>query len=127
MKTYNLSKPMTYAEFLTMPDDLQAQYLRSLRGRFGASDKRIAEMMGVSHPVIKKHRDRLGIRIAPGTRLPQTELNKEEWTEWVNGGQVSMTPLATRPEDASETDADPEGEQDPRRPNPRRYPGRPRW
>lgn len=53
MKTYNLSKPMTYAEFLTMPDDLQAQYLRSLRWRFGASDKRIAEMMGVSHPLIK--------------------------------------------------------------------------
>lgn len=87
MKTYNLSKPMTYAEFLAMPDDLQAQYLRSLRWRFGASDKRIAEMMGVSHPVIKKHRDRLGIRIAPGTRLPQTDLNKEEWTAWVNGEQ----------------------------------------
>ena len=113
MKTYNLSKPMTYAEFLAMPDDLQAQYLRSLRWRFGASDKRIAQMMGVSHPVIKKHRDRLGIRIAPGTRLPQTDLNKEEWTEWVNGGQVSMTPLAEQPEDASETDADPEGKQDP--------------
>lgn len=90
MKTYNLSKPMTYAEFLAMPDDLQAQYLRSLRWRFGASDKRIAEMMGVTHPVIKKHRDRLGIRIAPGTRLPQTELNKEEWAAWVAGDAVRM-------------------------------------
>lgn len=108
MKTYNLSKPMTYAEFLAMPDDLQAQYLRSLRWRFGASDKRIAEMMGVSHPVIRKHRDRLGIRIAPGTRLPQTELNKEEWTAWVAGETVQMPGTDECQETETSTPAEPE-------------------
>ena len=108
MKTYNLSKPMTYAEFLAMPDDLQAQYLRSLRWRFGASDKRIAEMMGVSHPVIKKHRDRLGIRIAPGTRLPQTELNKEEWTAWVAGETVQTPGTDECQETETSTPAEPE-------------------
>ena len=108
MKTYNLSKPMTYAEFLAMPDDLQAQYLRSLRWRFGASDKRIAEMMGVSHPVIKKHRDRLGIRIAPGTRLPQTELNKEEWAAWVAGETVQMPGADESQETETATPAEPE-------------------
>lgn len=112
MKTYNLSKPMTYAEFLAMPDDLQAQYLRSLRWRFGASDKRIAEMMGVSHPVIKKHRDRLGIRIAPGTRLPQTKLNKEEWTAWVAGETVRMPGADEGQETETQTPDEPEAPDD---------------
>lgn len=90
MKTYNLSKPMTYAEFLAMPDDLQAQYLRSLRGRFGASDECIARMMGVSKPTNTKSRKRLGIETRPGTRLSQTALNREEWAAWVAGETMRM-------------------------------------
>jgi len=90
MKTYNLSKPMTYAEFLAMPDDLQAQYLRSLRWRFGASDECIAGMMGVSKPTITKSRKRLGIETTPGTRLSQTALNREEWAAWVAGEALRM-------------------------------------
>lgn len=122
MKTYNLSKPMTYAEFLEMPDDLQAQYLRSLRWRFGASDKRIAEMMGVSHPVIKKHRDRLGIRITPGTRLPQTELNKEEWTAWVAGENVRMPGADEGQETETETPDEPEARDDRQETTPETWP-----
>ena len=106
MKTYNLSKPMTYAEFLTLPSDLQATYLRTLRRRFGASDKSIAQMMGVSHPVVASSRERLGLRITPGTRLSQTREQKEAWAAWLAGEQAAeiedLAGTADEPEAAQE-------------------------
>ena len=42
VKQYNLSRPLHFEEFIAMPEDLQAEYLRFLRSRFAASDRKIA-------------------------------------------------------------------------------------
>lgn len=82
VKQYNLSRPMPFEEFQAMPEDLQAEYLRFLRARFAASDRKIAEMMGVSHPVIARYRETLGVTARAGTRLRPTEEQTMDWRKW---------------------------------------------
>lgn len=85
VKQYNLSRPMPFEEFQAMPEDLQAEYLRFLRARFAASDRKIAEMMGVSHPVIARYREKLGVTAQSGTRLRPTEEQSMDWRKWSVG------------------------------------------
>lgn len=49
VKEYNMNKPMNWETFKTMPQDLQIEYVKSLREKFGVPDKNLAEAMGV-HP-----------------------------------------------------------------------------
>lgn len=118
MKQYNLSRPMHFEEFRAMPGDLQAEYLRFLRSRFAASDRKIAEMMGVSHPVIARCREKLGVTAQSGTRLHPTKTQAMDWHEWSAGSSDRREPDTDVP---NETPAD----SDLRTPNPAANPAEP--
>lgn len=47
-KTYRMSEPLTWEEFAEWPNEHKVTYIQSIRERFGASDKYIAEMFDVS-------------------------------------------------------------------------------
>lgn len=61
IKTYNLKKPMKWAEFKALPDDLKKEYLIRLKKLYRANDTCLGEMMGVSKTSVGKERIRLGI------------------------------------------------------------------
>lgn len=86
-----------------MPEDLQAEYLRFLRSRFAASDRKIAEMMGVSHPVIARYREKLGVMARSDTRLRPTEEQSMDWRKWSAGSSDRREPDTGVP---NETPAD---------------------
>lgn len=56
-KMYNLSKPMSYSVFCSMPVDLRIEYLTKLRDEFGASLSDIAVMMHVSYNALSVHKN----------------------------------------------------------------------
>lgn len=47
-KTYRLNSPMKWAEFKSMPDELQLSYLTALRNKYNVSDAQLAKMFGVA-------------------------------------------------------------------------------
>lgn len=45
--TYHLGSPMSWEEFISMPDDLQSMYISSLRKKFNVPDEELAAAMDV--------------------------------------------------------------------------------
>lgn len=59
--TYDLAKPMKWAEFCAMPDDLRRDYILRCQKVYRAGDAALGEMMGVSKTLLLKQRKMLGI------------------------------------------------------------------
>lgn len=47
VKSYNLNRPMTWEEFRSMPQDLQAMYIKKLRNEFGVPDIVLSKAIGI--------------------------------------------------------------------------------
>lgn len=65
--TYNLKKPMDWATFKSMPEDLQKEYVRGLRARFGCNNSAIAEMLGTGRKNFQVHVGKLGLKLGKGS------------------------------------------------------------
>lgn len=82
VKSYRLNEPMTWAEFRTMPDDLQITYIKLLRKRFNVSDTNIGKMLNVSQRTISKHLIKL--KCSANARGGGTKWDENGWNKWVN-------------------------------------------
>lgn len=59
--SYNLKKPMDWATFKRMPEDLQKEYVRWLRARFGCNNAAIADMLGTGRKNFQTFIGKLGL------------------------------------------------------------------
>lgn len=82
VKSYRLNDPMTWAEFKTMPDDLKITYIKLLREKFGVSDSKIAEMMGIGQNTMSKESRRLNTALGWGGN--GGKFDKDGWEAWIN-------------------------------------------
>lgn len=91
VKSFDLRQPMKWAEFCSMPDDLQREYILRLQKLYRAGDVAIGEMMGVSKTSILKRRGRLGIEgVGRGERpLP-------EWNSFIKYGSPKRETSAVK-------------------------------
>lgn len=80
VKTYHLGKPMCWAAFIDMPEDLQKKYIKDLYTRFGVSNKRLAAMFGVDHTTVDKKTAALGISRKRTNGM--TDAQKEAWAKF---------------------------------------------
>ena len=85
--TYNLNKPMDWATFKELPEDLLKEYLNKIRQRFHPTDANIADMLGVSpgslSMLLKKYKlnavyDQKAIR------------DLGSWNAWLAGEDISL-------------------------------------
>lgn len=82
VNTYNLNAPMSYAEFMRMPSDLRAEYLRKLNDRFDVSSVKLGEMLGVSRACVYNLWAEFGIpRTRKYARMTSGEL--KAWRSWL--------------------------------------------
>lgn len=97
--SYKLNKPMKWAEFKGLPEDLKVTYITNLRKSFGVPDVRIADMFGVSGPTVTALCKRLDISLGQGTR--SRRWNKEAFEVWCNGESQSVDALQPSISDTS--------------------------
>ena len=83
-KVYNLSKPMSYSNFCTMPVDLQIKYLETLRVKFGASQTDISKMMGVADTTLASHRAKFLDSKPVFKSYKHSRLDVEAWNRFIN-------------------------------------------
>ena len=95
-KIYNLNKPIKWDEFNSMPDDLKIQYIKVLRQRYGVSDTKIGEMMGVAKQTISRVVVTLGIGHGLEGKRDKSKYDAAGWCEFVNGksGKASLEIIA---------------------------------
>lgn len=79
VKSYDLSKPMSWAAFTSMSDDLKKEYVHNLYAH-GATTGFMTELFGVSHATLRKLLNRLGFKAA---NSKPSILRKQKWSEWL--------------------------------------------
>ena len=61
VKSYKMHDPMSWKEFLALPDDLKKEYIKYIRERFKATDTALADAFGVSLSYFCKLNKKLGL------------------------------------------------------------------
>lgn len=61
VKTYQLGKPMSWNEFIFIPDDLKKMYIKKLRKKFNVPDEGLAAAFGIEDDEFRKCISDLGI------------------------------------------------------------------
>lgn len=89
VKSYRLNEPMTWGEFMAMPDDIKIVYIKMLRHKFNVPGKYIAEMMGTNPAYYSKEIGRLGISEGKNCRGRYTPWDREGFVAWCNGSPVT--------------------------------------
>lgn len=78
VKVYQLGKPMCWAAFLDMPEDLQKKYIKTLYARFGVSNKRLADMFGIDLETVNRKTAELGVK----RKSSMTNAQKDAWAKF---------------------------------------------
>lgn len=104
LMTYNLSKPMTWKEFTSMPTDLQIQYLTTLVNEYEARAIDIAEMMGTTKNTIGSYKH----KHFPKADIYGGKTSKHvspKWLEYIasNGAETKPTADTVEEETRQET------------------------
>ena len=116
---YNLSKPMSWDKFKSIPRDAQIEYIKGIRERFdGCTDTAIGEMFGVSSRTVSLYVKDLGLALgrgAGGSRKWDKD-TFHRWafpTQYLNEGKEEKsedTNEETPVENTPETSVEPVGE-----------------
>lgn len=85
-KSYRLNDPMSWDEFKSMPDDLKVTYINGIRERFGAPDKYIAEMFGISQGQLGLYLHDL--KLEANAKVESWE--KESFLAWRSGADTTL-------------------------------------
>lgn len=87
-KSYRLNDPMSWTEFMAMPDDIKGVYIKMLREKFNAPDSRIAKMMGVSGCSFSIEMKRLGL--SAGHRSCNNKWDADGFYAWCGGASAPI-------------------------------------
>lgn len=91
MKSYNITRPMPWAEFKTLPEDLKREFFRNMQS-FGGTASWLADEMGAVSATIRAAAKAAGTPFVRGNgNLP---LWHRKVAEWANAEQqtVAETP-----------------------------------
>lgn len=78
VSTYRIA-PMSWPDFMKIPDDIQREYLQTLFEKFGVSVNRLAKMFGVSFKTVSKRIEFLRVKIKTSNGF-----NQPAWDDWLN-------------------------------------------
>lgn len=81
--SFNLNAPMTWSQYITLPDDIKKEYILTLRKKYNANQTVIAEMFGRAKATISKEMKRLNLRMDGEIRMTKEEIR--DFREWVAG------------------------------------------
>lgn len=100
MKSYNITRPMPWPEFKTLPEDLKREFFRNMQS-FGGTAKWLADEMGTSDMTVR------AVAKAAGTPFVRGNGNLLLWNrkvaEWANAEQQTAAETPTEEPTAQES------------------------
>ena len=103
--TYQMNKPMSWAQFKKMPDDIKREYINSIIHKYDPQQAAVAAMFGVTPRTLYVLCEELGIRFKRGG-IRRENRNDAFWA-WVNG-PVKVEDIPKEPEEKAEYKTVPE-------------------
>ena len=89
--SYDMGRPMTYANFRSMPQDLQKNYLDGIIEKFKPTIKNLSELFGISESTMYSRIKMLGVTPAGTKGVRNTDFNEKAWDEWIADGKIPET------------------------------------
>ena len=105
MATYNLSKPMSWKTFKSLPDDLKVEYMRHLINDCKGRCRDIAEMFEVNHAYLSTYLKNSETKFPPFPHTGSKKTPAPEWTAFINPDAFKTEPT---PEPVEEPIVEPE-------------------
>lgn len=105
IKYASLKAPMSWEEFKELPNDLKKEYITSIREKFGAPDKYIAEMFGISGNTLGLYMTDLKLGGGKGSGNGKRNWNREEFYAWVSGADMNAENAPVAEENEPDTDS----------------------
>ena len=81
--SFNLNAPMTWSQYITLPDDIKKEYILTLRKKYNANQVVLSEMFGRGKSTISMEMKRLNLRLGREVRMTKEEIR--DFREWVAG------------------------------------------
>lgn len=103
--TYQMNKPMSWAQFKKMPDDTKREYINSIIHKYDPQQTAVAAMFGVTPRTLYVLCEELGIHFKRGGT--QRENRNDAFWAWVNG-PVKVEAILKEPEEKAEYKTVPE-------------------
>ena len=98
MDIYNMTVPVSYAEFKEMPNDIKMEYLRTFGSKNRMSQVAFAKMFGVTQPTLSNYLRTHNIKVN-WSRIARGECGVEEIAEESVNPEASVADdLALKPE-----------------------------
>jgi len=85
--TVTMGKPMTWAQYKPVKDDLKKRYLIDLLNTYTPTGHMLGEMFGVTHVTVNKELRRLGLPVCKKGTQPTWE-KKAAWAAFCSGGNT---------------------------------------
>lgn len=90
-KSFRLNDPITWQEFMSMPDDIKCTYIKLLREKFNVPDKYLAEMFGVHKDHVCRTFKKLGLQ--RNVHISHPKWDMEGFNAWWHGLDKLPTPI----------------------------------
>lgn len=103
VKSYNLKKPMTWQQFVSMPVDIQKQYVEKIIKRFNATPSQMAKMFGVVRSTVYTHFEENGIKYEKNRKMTNKEL--ETFKFWYETSEPVPVPVPDSEKEEAYVDA----------------------
>lgn len=103
--TYQMNRPMSWAQFKKMPDDTKREYINSIIHKYDPQQTAVAAMFGVTPRTLYVLCEELGIRFKRGGT--QRENRNDAFWAWVNG-PIKVEATSKEPEEKAECKTVPE-------------------
>lgn len=109
--SYNKGEPMSWKSFVSLPNDMQADYINHLIQKYNVNISSLADMFLVSSPTVRKYVGVLSPRVEfiAGKRMSSQE--KDLWVDFISREKLSAhvdtpNPSPTPSEDQLEADSE---------------------
>lgn len=100
VKSYRMNDPMTWEQFMSMPDDLKRTYIMAIRNKYNPPDSRIFEMLGICQQTGSRHFKALNL--ARGKDFKRGKFDADGWFAWVTGETVNEVEVVEPTENESD-------------------------
>lgn len=108
VKSYRLNDPMKYAEYKTMPDDLQIAYIKAIRSKYNCTNAMLAEMLGITVKTLENEITRLKLGRPKGFKAKPTDEQREAFRCWA----LQTMPIGEEEKVEAEPLVEPEAEKE---------------
>lgn len=102
--SYDMGKPMSYADFRKMPEEMQKMYLEGIVNKFHPTFRTISELFGIGESTLYYRMKQLGVKTTGAKGVLNKDFDEKAWDAWIADGKLPEEPAKPKKTAKSHTE-----------------------